>query len=139
MSQRGSSAWDIQNGPFAILRAQVFTIILGRETNSYYARGVEGIIQLQKRMRQVGFGARVIQSSFLQSLVPNLIPNIFFTLSPYYLGPTSYYPGPRGLIGEWINEFERQSLNRRNPSVLEPPMFKNVLATRDSPRINPFT
>ena len=41
--------------------------------------------------------------------------------------------------GEWINEFERQSLNRRNPSFLEPQLVKNVLAARDSPCINPLT
>ena len=52
----------------------------------------------------------------------------------------SYYPRCRGLIiGEWINEFERQSLNRRNPSLLEPQLVKNVLAARDSPCINPLT
>ena len=43
------------------------------------------------------------------------------------------------VIGEWINEFERQSLNRRNPSSLEPQLVKNVLAVRDSPCINPLT
>ena len=42
-------------------------------------------------------------------------------------------------IGEWINEFERQSFNRRNPYVLEPLMAKNVLAARDSPCINALT
>ena len=41
--------------------------------------------------------------------------------------------------GEWINEFERQSLDRRNPSVLETQLVKNVLAARDSPCINPLT
>ena len=43
------------------------------------------------------------------------------------------------LLGEWINELERQSLNRRNPSLLEPQLVKNVLAARDSPCINPLT
>ena len=41
--------------------------------------------------------------------------------------------------GEWINEFERQSLTQRNPSFLEPQLVKNVLAVRDSPCINPLT
>ena len=40
--------------------------------------------------------------------------------------------------GEWINEFERQSLNRRNPPVLEPQLVKNVLAANDCPCINPL-
>ena len=42
-------------------------------------------------------------------------------------------------VGKWINEFEGQSLNRRNPSVLEPQLVKNVLVARDSPCINPLT
>ena len=41
--------------------------------------------------------------------------------------------------GEWINEFERQSLNWRNPSLLEPELVKNVLAARDGLCINPLT
>ena len=45
----------------------------------------------------------------------------------------------RSIVGEWINEFERQSLYQRNPYVLEPLMAKNVLAARDSPCINPLT
>ena len=45
----------------------------------------------------------------------------------------------RHMSGEWINELERQSLNRRNPSLLEPQLVKNVLAARDSPCINPLT
>ena len=46
---------------------------------------------------------------------------------------------PTRSLGEWINEFERQSLDRRNPSFLEPQLVKNVLAARDSPCINPLT
>ena len=40
---------------------------------------------------------------------------------------------------EWINEFEGQSLNRRNSSALNTQLVKNVLVVRDSPCINPLT
>ena len=43
------------------------------------------------------------------------------------------------MYGEWINEFERQSLNGRNPSFLEPQLVENVSAARDSLYINPLT
>ena len=43
------------------------------------------------------------------------------------------------VIGRWINVFERQSSNRRNPSVLEPQLVRDVLTARDSPSINPLT
>ena len=32
--------------------------------------------------------------------------------------------------GEWINEFMRQSLNQRNPSVLETQLAKNVIVAK---------
>ena len=46
---------------------------------------------------------------------------------------------PRHTIGEWINEFMRQSLNPRNPSVLEPQLVKNVLALIHSPVVTHVT
>ena len=45
------------------------------------------------------------------------------------------------ILGEWINEFERQSLNRRNPSFLEPQLVKgsskraNVLVSANDPEV----
>ena len=49
------------------------------------------------------------------------------------------WEGECNSLGEWINEFERESLNRRSPSVLESQLVKNVLEARDSPCINPLT
>ena len=83
-------------------------------------------------------GRLAINASKSSSLIQFTVPLVSCLDVPTRLEIHATFLIP-SVLGEWINEFERHSLNHRNPSVLEPLMIKNVLAVRDSPCINPLT